>query len=69
MLRALRSRYPDQKFVMVGDGMNDYRAFEGGAADMFCGFGANVVRAPVKAKAPHFFDSAYGLLAFFQREL
>jgi phosphoserine phosphatase len=69
ILRALRTRYPTETFVIIGDGMNDYRAYEAGAADMFCGFGANVVRESVRAKAPHFFHSAYELLDFFKKEL
>ena len=69
VLRALRKQYPREIFVMVGDGMNDYRAYESGAADIFCGFGANVVREPVKAKAPHFFHTAQELSAFLEREL
>ena len=69
VLRALRKQYPREIFVMVGDGMNDYRAYESGAADIFCGFGANVVREPVKAKAPHFFHTAQELSSFSEREL
>ena len=69
VLRALRTQYPGETFVMVGDGMNDYRAYESGAADIFCGFGANVVRESVRAKAPHFFYTAPELFSFFRREL
>jgi D-3-phosphoglycerate dehydrogenase len=57
VLRALRTRYPAEVFVMVGDGYNDYRAYEGGAADIFIGFGANVIRESVLAQAPFFVKS------------
>lgn len=57
-LRAMRVYHPDEPFIMIGDGMNDYRAYESGAANHFIGFGAHVVREPVKAKAPHFAYSA-----------
>lgn len=69
VLRQMRKIYPEEKFVMVGDGMNDYKAYESGAADAFYGFGANVVRESVKAKALHFFLSSAELLSFMQKEL
>ncbi len=69
VLRALRAEYPEERFVMIGDGINDYKAFESGAADDFFGFGANVVRESVKAKALHFFYSGVELLTFMQKEL
>lgn len=53
-LRAMRTRHPDEQFVMIGDGMNDYRAYESGAADMFVGFGMYAIRETVKAKAPFY---------------
>ena len=56
-LRAMRARHPDEPFIMIGDGMNDYRAYESGAADHFIGFGGHVVRQSVKEKAPHFAHS------------
>ena len=39
--------------IMVGDGMTDFEAFEGGAADRFIGFGAVVQREIVLAAAEH----------------
>ncbi len=60
-LRAMRSRHPDEQFIMIGDGMNDYRAYESGAAEHFIGFGAHVVRQPVKENAPHFAHSVQEL--------
>jgi HAD superfamily phosphoserine phosphatase-like hydrolase len=69
VLRSMRQKYRREIFIMVGDGMNDYRAYESGAANIFCGFGGNVVREAVKTKAPHFFYSAHELLSFFQHEL
>jgi D-3-phosphoglycerate dehydrogenase / 2-oxoglutarate reductase len=57
-LRALRKKFPDETFVMIGDGANDLKAFESGAADHFIGFGGNVVRESVKMKAPLFAHSS-----------
>ncbi len=57
-LRAMRTRHPGEQFIMIGDGMNDYRSYETGAADHFIGFGGHVVRQTVKEKAPHFAHSA-----------
>lgn len=39
--------------IMVGDGMTDFEAFEGGAADRFIGFGAIAQREVVLAAAEH----------------
>lgn len=39
--------------IMVGDGMTDFEAFEGGAADRFIGFGVVVQREIVLAAAEH----------------
>src|SRR6185436_4273357 len=69
VLQAMKPTYPGEKFVIIGDGMNDYRAYESGAADLFIGFGGNVVREPVKAKAPHFAHSAEELLDILKKEL
>lgn len=70
VLRSIRQQCNDaQPFVIVGDGMNDYRAYEAGAADIFCGFGANVRRESVVKNAPHFFDSSNELLQFFKHSL
>jgi HAD superfamily phosphoserine phosphatase-like hydrolase len=69
VLRAMREQYPTGRFIMVGDGYNDYKAYESGAADTFIGYGANVVREPVKAKAPHFANSSEELLALLKKEL
>lgn len=38
--------------VMVGDGITDYEAFAGGAADAFIGFGGVAHREAVAARAP-----------------
>jgi phosphoserine phosphatase len=60
-LRAMRARHPGEQFIMIGDGMNDYRAYESGAADHFIGFGGHVVRQSVKEKASHFAHSVHEL--------
>lgn len=60
-LHAMRALHPDETFIMIGDGMNDYRAYEGGAADVFVGFGGNVVREAVRENAPHFTHSSQDL--------
>lgn len=41
------------QIIMVGDGMTDFEAFEGGAADRFIGFGVVVQREVVLAAAEH----------------
>ncbi len=70
VLRSIKQQCNDaQPFFIVGDGMNDYRAYESGAADIFCGFGANVRRESVVKNAPHFFDSSDELLQFFKHSL
>lgn len=56
-LRTMRANHSEEPLIMIGDGMNDYRAYESGAADHFIGFGGHVVRQPVKDKAPHFAHS------------
>ncbi len=66
-LRAMRARHPDERFIMIGDGMNDYRAYESGAADHFIGFGGHVVREAVKANAPHFTISAEDIMNVLKR--
>lgn len=60
-LHAMRARHPEESFIMIGDGMNDYRAYESGATDHFIGFGGHVARQPVKEKAPHFAHSVLEL--------
>jgi HAD superfamily phosphoserine phosphatase-like hydrolase len=68
-LRSLRAQHPDETFIMVGDGMNDYRAYESGAADHFIGFGGHVVRQAVKERAPHFAHSVGALWEFLRSTL
>jgi phosphoserine phosphatase SerB len=66
-LRAMRSRHPEKQFIMIGDGMNDYRAYESGAADQFIGFGAHVVRQSVKERASNFAHSITDLWDFLEK--
>ncbi len=54
---ALKSQAQARRAVMVGDGMTDFEACSGGAADHFIGFGGVVSRAAVKAKAQAWADS------------
>lgn len=68
-LRAMRTRHRGEQFIMVGDGMNDYRAYESGAADHFIGFGGNVVRESVKARSLYFARSASELMDFLLQTL
>lgn len=42
-----------EQVIMVGDGMTDFEAYEGGAADRFIGFGAIAQREVVLAAAEH----------------
>ena len=69
VLNAVRKDHPREKIVMVGDGANDLKAFESGAADIFIGFGAHAVRKSVKEKAEHFVHSASELLEKLQELL
>lgn len=61
VVSALKALSGAEIAIMVGDGMTDYEAYAGGAADSFIGFGAIKVREAVKAKAPHFVDSVQAL--------
>jgi len=69
VLKEIRTIRADQTIVMVGDGANDLKAFESGAADIFIGFGAHTVRDTVKARAEHFVHSAPELLTLLQKLL
>ncbi len=55
--------------ILVGDGSNDLAAYETGTVDYFIGFGGNVVRPKVKAKAPafaHDFEAVIPLISDFK---
>ena len=54
---ALKSESGASAAIMVGDGMTDFEAYSGGAADHFIGFGAIASRQAVRAKAPAWADS------------
>ncbi|MDG2044534.1 MAG: HAD-IB family phosphatase [Maricaulis sp.] len=51
ILRSISGPY--STVIMVGDGMTDFEAFEGGAADRFIGFGGIAARGVVIAAAEH----------------
>ncbi len=68
-LRAIRTEYPDEMFIMVGDGYTDYKAYESGSADTFIGFGEHVVRESVRSKAPRFAYSAAELLSILKKDI
>lgn len=61
VVRALKAREGADIAIMVGDGMTDYEAFEGGAADSFIGFGGVVERRPVKERSPAWAGHVDGL--------
>ena len=61
-----KDRQIKQKTVMIGDGSNDLKAFEHQIVDIFCGFGVNVIRESVKAKAPNFFTQVEDLADFLK---
>lgn len=63
-VRRLRLVHDAAAAVMVGDGMTDYEAFEGGAADAFIGFGGVRRRKAVAAIAPAFADDVDALRRF-----
>ena len=51
ILRSISTPYSN--VIMIGDGMTDFEAFEGGAADRFIGFGGIAARSVVIAAAEH----------------
>ncbi|MBI5470520.1 HAD-IB family phosphatase [Candidatus Kaiserbacteria bacterium] len=67
ILKAIRGKYPKETIIMIGDGANDLKAYESGAADHFIGFGGHVVRDIVKAKAPSFAYSTKELLSHLEK--
>ena len=53
VIKAIKEKFNlEGKFLMVGDGANDFKAYELGIADYFCGFTANVEREVIKKNAP-----------------
>ena len=52
------------EFVMVGDGANDLKSYELGAATDFCGFVANAKRDVIVERAPHVAHTTAELRAF-----
>ena len=61
VVAALKAHTQARRSVMVGDGMTDFEAYAGGAADAFIGFGGVVRRQAVMAKAPAWADSVEAL--------
>ena len=55
-VKEIKRKYGYKKLVMIGDGVTDgeARSDDGEGADLFIGFGGNVVREPVKEKADYF---------------
>ncbi len=63
VIEYLKEKHQIKTSILVGDGNNDFRAFERGSVDHFIGFGGNVVRESVKANAPIFTHSTEELEA------
>jgi HAD superfamily phosphoserine phosphatase-like hydrolase len=61
VVAAIKAHTQARRAIMVGDGMTDYEAYAGGAADHFIGFGGVVARDAVKAKAPAWAESVAAL--------
>jgi phosphoserine phosphatase len=61
VVAALKARTQARRAIMVGDGMTDFEAYAGGAADHFIGFGGVVARQAVRAKAPEWAGSVDAL--------
>lgn len=61
VVAALKARTQARRAIMVGDGMTDYEAYAGGAADHFIGFGGVVARQAVQARAPDWAGSVEAL--------
>jgi phosphoserine phosphatase len=51
ILRKLRQRHPEWRFIMVGDGMSDAEVAD--EVDAFVYFGGHVMRAAVAARADY----------------
>eukprot|EP00795_Rhopilema_esculentum_P015492 gene15492-6745_t len=52
VVEHLKFKYQYKQLVMIGDGLTDFEAFP--PADLFIGFGGNMVRQSVLEKAPWF---------------
>jgi len=50
VMATLKEKFGYKSLVMIGDGMSDFEAYP--TADLFIGFGGNIVRENVRAKAP-----------------
>ncbi len=61
VVAALKAHTQARRAIMVGDGMTDFEAYAGGAADHFIGFGGVVARQAVQAKAPEWAGSVDAL--------
>lgn len=57
IVKALKARNGADIAIMIGDGITDYEAFAGGAADGFIGFGGVQTREAVRDKAPSYASS------------
>ncbi len=69
ILRLYGAQNPGTERIMIGDGYNDLRAYENGAAEHFIGYGEHAVREAVKSKAPHFAHSSEELLTILENLL
>lgn len=64
VVKHLKTKFGYKNLVMIGDGATDLETFP--TADMFIGFGGNVIREKVKSQAPWFVTSFQELLQELQ---
>lgn len=66
VVNEVMKKYKDTQALLIGDGMNDYRAYMEGAVQHFIGFGGNVSRNVVREHAPHFAKDTGHLFALLK---
>lgn len=64
VVQQIKDRFPAGKTIGIGDGYTDLEPWLAGVEDDFIGFGINVIRPSVQAKAPRFFTDINELNQF-----
>jgi len=66
VINWLKTHRGYKKVIMVGDGMTDLESSP--PADLFIGFGGNVIREEIKRHAPLYFTSFYDLIDYLHEK-
>jgi len=66
VINWLKTHRGYKKVVMIGDGMTDLESSP--PADLFIGFGGNVIREEIKRNAPLYFTSFYDIIDYLQEK-